>query len=127
MRVIAFCATLLLFSLITATPAQSFELGDKIGVSAFCSTEEDAKHLGAVVTLENDAGYFRVMNDPSVECYDKRLGSALLVVGVTLSERIFSIVREDGIAFQFWRAEDETGVSGYVWTPLESVKPDFET
>lgn len=109
---LAACAWVFAFS---PTPAKSQNLGDWITVIAYCTTEEAARKLSAGVKKDNDKGYVRVMNDPTVQCYDARMHDVQPPT-VHLTSRAWTVKRADGQTYQFWRAVDQEGKTGFMWS-----------
>ena len=111
-------ALVLLFVPACTTVAQG-DLPKQVFIGAACMTMDAVRTLAAEAAMSNGEGYLDVMNDPTVPCYDARMHPHIMTAGlITVVERIFNIVREDGRRFQFWRAEHDGGRIAYVWTYL---------
>lgn len=111
--------------------AEEVTIGSKLKFGGYCSNLDDTRRLAVLATMENDRGYTKAIRDPEIKCWN--IGTHKInPVSVTLKELVFTIIREDGETYYFWRADDKTGLSGFVWmshtekTRLEAKVQDPE-
>ncbi len=99
--------------------ARGQEVGSRLQFPAYCYTKEAAGELAESIALHGDVGYRKSMASRQLDCFDVNMHAAPPMT-LTLRERAFRAVHLDGRHFQFWRAEDVEGTSGYVWTLILS-------
>ncbi len=114
-RVAGTIVAALVLLLVIAVSAKGQEVGSKLQFPAYCYEEEAARELAESIAMHGDVGYRKSMASRQLDCFDVNMHAAPPMI-LTLKERVFKAVHEDGRHFQFWRAEDRDGTSGYVWT-----------
>ena len=121
-------STLPFFSLMSAAFGSHYKAGDKVNLTAFCTTKEAVTKLALAATVDNDDGYRKIMNDPTIPCLDMAFHPYFRdAVNVTMIAKMFEITREDGQVWEFWRADDSRGVPGYVWQRPHTDSPKRTT
>lgn len=108
--------------LVMPSVALAAEVGDVLVVGAYCTTVVDTARLTKAITEDGNAGYARVMRDPTSKCYDARMHGPVQPVQVTLAEKLYEATHKDGRVFTFWRAT-AGGRDGYTWTE-DDDKPE---
>ncbi len=97
--------------------ADGYQVGEQVMANSYCTTREAMDKLASAVRADNDTGYTRIMNDPTVRCYDSQYHTQVQATTVTLREHLYIITRRDGARFSVWRVQDADGRYGYMWGP----------
>lgn len=97
-------------------------VGDVVLTGAYCAYVDVSfmKTFTAVLVREGRPGYWSLLKQRDVPCYDTRLGmpdgTPIHPVKATLLERMWDFELPDGKQYVMWKAEDEYGHIAYTWT-----------
>ena len=107
----------LMFLSMCGTTAFAVEPGTLVTSGVYCNSVDDEfmKQFTATVVNEGMDGYFRIMNDPNVPCWDARLHRGIHPVQFELIELKWTFPAPSGVTLDMWTAKDRANNVGYIW------------